>query len=183
MGSLSGEGLKISAVADSIDVLASLDESGGVRQIEWHQRVLSDEGLPSGDVDRVLRSELQHSTSCGTQSPVSSDVDVESLGGPPSKSAMFDIENGSNTRESLTRKLPGMSIVGQVVPSSSQYGGTGYCTSELETVARRKADEPVGANVCVGSKEGFSWSSRTGTQPDLGTARTKWNPSYSARTL
>ena len=80
-------------------MLVLLDESGGGRNIEGHQRVLSHEGLPCGDVDRVLRSQLQHSSSCGTKRPVSSDIDVEMLSGPPSKSFKFDIEGGSNTRK------------------------------------------------------------------------------------
>ena len=144
LDSFSGERLERFVEADPSGVLAFLDESGWGRHIERHQRVRSDEGLPSGDVDCVLRSELQHSSSCGTKRPLSSDVDVQNLGRPPSKSVMFDIENGSDTCESSSRKLHRMSIVGHAVPSSSQYGGAEYGTSELASIARKKADEPVG---------------------------------------
>ena len=76
-----------------------------------------------------------------------------------------------------------MSIVGQSVHSTFQYSGTDYGTSELESIARKKADEPVGANGCVGSAEGFWLSFRTETQPGFGTGRTKYYPSDSAGTL
>ena len=66
-----------------------------------------------------------------------------------------------------------MSVFGQSVPSNSQYDRTNSATSDLESFARRKADEPVRTNVCAGSAEGFSLYSRTETQPGLGTGWTK----------
>ena len=147
--------------------------SVGNRHTGGHETLLSDKGSPSGDLDRVLRSELQQSW--GTKRLVSSDVDVEKFGLPPSKTAMFDIESGSNTRESWSRNLLGTSIVEPCVPSTFQYGGTDYGTSELEPVARKKADEPVGANVCVGSAENFSLYSGNETQSGHGTGRTKYD--------
>ena len=83
--------------ADPSGVLALLDENVEDHQFERLQRAQIDECLPSGDVHQVLRSELQQSSSCGSNRPVSSDVDVERLGGPPWKSVMFDVESGSNT--------------------------------------------------------------------------------------
>ena len=124
-------------------------------------------------MDHVLRSELLQSCSCGTKRPLSSDVVVERLGGPRLESFMFDIQSGSYTCESSSRNFFGMSIVGQSVPKTSQYDGTDYATSELESIARKKADEPVGAIVCVGSAERFSLYSRTETHLGLGTGRTK----------
>ena len=64
-------------------------------------------------------------------------------------------------------------VVGQAFAGTSQYGRTDYGTSELESIARMNADEPVGANVCVGSAEGFSLYSRTEIQPGFGTGRTQ----------
>ena len=107
-------------------------------------------------MDRVLRSKFQHSNSFVTKRPVSRDVDVEKLGGPPSKSVIFDIESGSNTRELSSRNLLGMSIVGQVVRSTSQYGATDHDTSELESIAQKKAVELVRASVYIGTTERFS---------------------------
>ena len=114
---------------------------------------------------------------------LSSDVDVERLGGPPSKSFLFDIERGSNTRESSSRKLLGVSIVGQSVHSTSQCGETDYGTSELECIARKTANEQVRTNVCVVSAEAFLLYSRTETQAGYGTGRTNYYPSDSARTM
>ena len=107
---------------DPSGVLVLLDESGGGRHIQGLQRVLNDESTLSGDMDRVLRSELQHS-SCDSKRLVSIEFDVDMLGGPPSKSGMFDIESGSKTRELSGRNLPGMSVVGHSVPSTSQHIG------------------------------------------------------------
>ena len=81
------------------------------------------------------------------------EVNVERLGGPPSNSVMFDFESVNFTRESSTRKLHGISVIGQSVHSTSQYDGTDHVNFELESIARKKADEPVGAIVCVGSAE------------------------------
>ena len=121
-----------------------------------------------------MRSELLHSSSCGSKRPVSSDVDMEILGGPPSKTVMSDMESVSKTSESSSRNLLRMSIVGQSVPSTSHYDGTDYGTSELESSARKKAHEPVRTNVSVGSSEGFSLYSISETCPGLGTGRTKF---------
>ena len=136
-------------------MLALLDESGGGHHIKGHQRIQIDKGLASGEVDCVLWSKLFHNRSCASKRTVSIDVDVERLGGPPSKSVMFDIESGINTRVSASQNLLGMSIVGQFVPSTSQFGGTDYGTSEKESIARKKADEPVGGKICAGSAEDF----------------------------
>ena len=84
-------------------LLALLDESVESQQIEGHQRVQSDEDLPSCDLNHILRSDLQHSSSCESRRSVSMDFVVERLGGPPAKSVMFDIESGSNTRVSWSR--------------------------------------------------------------------------------
>ena len=76
-----------------------------------------------------------------------------------------------------------MSIVGQYVLSFSQYNERDYGTSELESIPRKKADEPVGLNVCVGSAGGISLYFKTEIQHSLGNGRTKYYPSYSARAL
>ena len=78
---------------DPSDVLALLEESRD-RHIRGLEAVLSDEFLPSGDLGRVLRSELQQSSICGTKDLCQINVDMERLGGFPSKSVMFDFESG-----------------------------------------------------------------------------------------
>ena len=106
--------------------------------------------------------------SFGTERRVPKEVDVERLGGPPSKSVIFDIESGSNSGESSGRNFLGMSAVGLSIPNTSQHGGTDYGTSELMAIARKKGDETVGASVAVGSLERLSLYSKNETQPGLG---------------
>ena len=139
-------------------MLALLDESGGDCQTGGPETILS------GDVDHVLRSELQRSSSCGTKRPVSSDVDVETLGRSPWESVMFDIQSGTMTRESSSRKFFGMSFVAQSVPSTSQFIETDNGTSEWESIARKMADWPFGVKVCVGNADKYSLYSRTEIQ-------------------
>ena len=71
------------------------------------------------------------------------------------------------------------------VTNTSQFGGTNYGTSELEYISRKKANQPIGAKVCVGSAEAerLSLYSRTETHGDQSTGRTKYYPGGSARTL
>ena len=118
--SVTGEGLGRIAEWDPSGVLALLDESGGDRHTGGHGTLLSEECLPSGDTDCVPQTELRHSSSCGTKRRVSSKVDVENLGGPPSKSALFDIGSLSNTRESSSPNLLGMPVARLSVPSTRQ---------------------------------------------------------------
>ena len=174
LGSLSGEGLRRIVEADQSVTLALIKESCVHRYTGGLEAVLSYEVLLSGDVGRFLRSELQQITSCGTKRRVSSDIDVERLSGPPSKSVMFDIERGSNTLESSSRILFEISTVGQCVPITSQYGGTDCGTSELESIARKTTDEPVETNVCVGSAKRFSLHSIIETETSLVTGWTKY---------
>ena len=83
LDSFSGECLERIVEADLSGVLALLDENGGCQHPKAHPRKKGDVGLLSGDAKRVLRSNLQQSSSCGSKGPVSSDFDVDWLGGPP----------------------------------------------------------------------------------------------------
>ena len=56
---LSREVLETIAAVDPSGVLAFLDENGTDRHVGGNEAVLKDEGLASGDVNRVLESELQ----------------------------------------------------------------------------------------------------------------------------
>ena len=80
LDSHSAEGLERIAEMDPSGVFASLDGSGTNRHVEGNAAVLSDQESPSGDVDRVQRSELQQTSSFRRRVPIV--ADDEMLGGP-----------------------------------------------------------------------------------------------------
>ena len=83
-------------------------------------------------------------------------------------------------RGSSSHDWLGMSVVRHCIPSICQFGQTDYGTSEIEVFVRKKADEPVGASVCVSSAEGLSSDFRTEAQPRFGTGWTKYDLGDSA---
>ena len=102
---------------------------------------------------------------------------------PPPKSVVLDVASECNVRGSFSCGLIGLSLMGQSFLSTSKFSGTDYCISELESIVRKKLEEPVGAHVCVGSAVRFCSPSRNDAQPGLGTGQTKYCPSDSVRAL
>ena len=84
---------------DPSGVLALLDESGADRHVGESETVLNGEDLPSGDVDRVSRTELQQISSSGIKRRVLNELDGDTLVEPSSKSVMFNVASWSNERE------------------------------------------------------------------------------------
>ena len=76
LDSLSGEGLERIVEVDQSGVLALLDESGADLHVGGNEAVLSDVGLPSCYVERVVWSELQQSSSKSVRRRVPSGLDV-----------------------------------------------------------------------------------------------------------
>ena len=79
--------------------------------------------------------------------------------------------------------LVGVSDAGQSIPSSSRPDDTDYCTSELESVARRRVGDMSGMRVCEAAGLDLPGSSRATVQHGLGAGRSNFYPSESARTL
>ena len=73
---LSGEGLESIVEVDPFCVLASSIESDADVHTGLHVTLRCDEGLPNGDVDRVLRYKLHQNSSCGMKRRVPNYVDV-----------------------------------------------------------------------------------------------------------
>ena len=76
-----------------------------------------------------------------------------------------------------------MSDVGQSFPSSSRTDGTDYGTSELESIARRRVDDVSRRRDHAAAGMGLPCFSGSTVQQGLGTRRSKFYPSDSARTL
>ena len=91
-----------------------------------------------------MRPEIAGGGTGGASKRLSSEVEVTMLGELPSKCVMFDIASGSNLHESTSHGLLGVANVGH---SSSQFDGTDYGASELESITRRQANEATGARV------------------------------------
>ena len=79
--------------------------------------------------------------------------------------------------------MVGVSDAGQSPPSSSRPDGTDYGTSELESTARRRAGDVSETRVHEAGRVDLLRSSGTPVQHELGTGRSKYDPSDSARTL
>ena len=126
------------------------------------------EKLQLGTVDCVLRSELEKNSSFGGKESVSNEREVDVLDRPPSNIVMFDVTGGSSERESASRWLLGMSSIVQAFRNRSQLDGREHGTSELESIARRRADELAIARVRRGGAEDIPPLSGIQAQPAFG---------------
>ena len=79
--------------------------------------------------------------------------------------------------------LVGVSGAGQSFSSSSRPDDTGYGTSELESIARRRVGSLSRGRVFEVAEPDLPTVSGAAVQPDLGVGRSKYYPSESARTL
>ena len=99
------------------------------------------------------------------------------------KSVAFQFDNAGGILSSAGSETVGVSDAGQPFPSSSQPDDTEYGISELESIARRQADNVSGKRVLEGAEMGLLCSSGTTVQHGLVTGRSKYYPSDAARTL
>ena len=99
-------------------------------------------------MDRILHSELVEGCSSGKKC-LSTGEDLTVLGGPPSKSVMFNIAGESTFHESTARRSCSVANLGYSFRIPFQFDGTEYGTSELLSIARKRADENTGARVSV----------------------------------
>ena len=110
-------------------------------------------------------------------------MDADVAGKGPSKIVAFLFADEGGILSSASCGLVGVSDAGQPFPSSSRSDDNDHGTSELESIARRLVDDVSGRRVHEGEGMGLPCSSGTTMQHGLGTGRSKFYPSYSAKTL
>ena len=110
-------------------------------------------------------------------------VDVSAANERPAKSVAFDFDSAGGRLPFEGCGLVGVSYCGRSFPSSSRPDDTDYGTSELESVARKRVDYVSGSRVREIAGLDLPGSSGTIVQHGLGTGRSKYYPSESARTL
>ena len=181
--SLGGDGIVNIAEVDPAGVPELLDSNLVVRDNTGSGEVTADDNFPRGQVDSILRSELQEKTIDGRSKRSLCDVDFGVLDERPSKSVAFEFDDSGGRLFSDRCTLAGVSDAGQSFPSSSRPGDTDYGTSELESIARRRVGSLSGGRVFEVAEPDLPTVSGATVRPDLGVGRSKYYPSESARTL
>ena len=183
MDSFKGEGLDKIVEVDSSVVLELLDENLKDRGSTGSNVVAFDKEMPKSRVDDYSRSELQETEIGSVSKQPLCDVDVGAADERPSKSVVFQFGNAGGRLSSAGCEFVGVSDAGQSFPSSSRPDDTEYGTSELESIARKRADDVSGRRVHEATGMGLPCPSGTSVQHGLGTGRSKYYPRDSARTL
>ena len=145
--SLGGDGIENFAEVDPAGVLELLDSNLVDRGNTGSGVVTVDDEIPRGQVDSILRSELQEKTTGGRSKRSLCDVDFGVVDERPSKSVAFEFDDSGGRLFSDRCTLVGVSDAGQSLPSSSRPGDTDYGTSELESIARRRVGSLSGGRV------------------------------------
>ena len=179
---LNGLGLKKVVEVDPSGILALSEQLNVGHRDIVDEVVERHECLRLSDMDRILRSELVEGSSRATKR-LSSGEDVTVLGGPPPKSNMLKIAGQSAVNELTGREFCSVANLGHSFLSSSQFDGTGYATSEFDSMAPKTADEITEVRGSVSDAIDVLSVPRGETQHGLGKGLTKFYPSYSARTL
>ena len=183
LDSISGEGLDRIVEVDPTVVLELLDENLAHRGSTGSDVVAVDEELPRSRADDNLRSGLQEKEIGRVSKRPLCNVDVGAADERPSKSVAFQLDNTGGRLFSEECELVGVSNAGQSLPSSSRPDDTDYGTSELESIARRRVDAVSEKRVHEAGGRDLPCSSGFTVQQGLGTGRSKYYPSDSARTL
>ena len=181
--SLGGDGIENIAEVDPAGVLELLDSNLVDRDNTGSGVVTVDDEFPRGQVDSILRSELQEKTIGGRSKRSLCDVGFGVVDERPSKSVAFEFDDSGGRLFSDRCTLVGVSDAGQSFPSSSRPGDTDYGTSELESIARRRVGSLSGGRVFEVAEPDLPTVSGGTMRPDLGVGRSKYYPSESARTL
>ena len=145
--------------------------------------VPADNEFPRGQVDSILRSELQEKTIDGRSKRSLCDVVFGVVDERPSKSVAFELDDSGGRLFSDRCTLVGVSDAGQSFPSSSRPGDTDYGTSELESIARRRVGSLSGRRVFEVAEPDLLTVFGATVRPDLGVGCSKYYHSESARTL
>ena len=181
--SLGGDGIEKIAEVDPAGVLELLDSNMVDRDNTGSGVVTVDDEIPSGQVDSILRSELQEKAIGGRSKRSLCDVDFGVVDEQPSKSVAFEFDDSGGRLFSDRCTFVGVSDAGQSFPSSSRPGDTDYGTSELESIARRPVGSLSGGRIFEVAEPDLPTVSGATVRPDLGVGRSKYYPSESARTL
>ena len=181
--SLGGDGIVNFAEVDPAGVLELLDSNLVDRDNTGSGVVTVEDEFPRGQVDSILRSELQEKTIGGRSKRSLCDVDFGVVDERPSKSVAFEFDDSGGRLFSDRWTLVGVSDAGQSFPSSSRPGDTDYGTSELESIARKRVGSLSGGRVFEVAEPDLPTVSGATVRPGLGVERSKYYPSESARTL
>ena len=111
------------------------------------------------------------------------DVDHGAADERPLKTVAFEFDNAGGRLNSGECELVGVSDAGQSFPSGSRPDETGFGTSEIESIARKRIGDASGKRIREAVGIDLPCSSGTSLQHGLGTGRSKYFPSESARTL
>ena len=145
--------------------------------------VAVDKEMSRSRVVDILRLELQEKRIGSVSRRPLCDVDVCVADERPAKSVAVQFDTAGGRLSSEGCGLVGESDAGQSFPSSSRPDDTDYGTSELESIARKRVDDVSGRRVHEVAGMDLPFSSGTTMQHGLGTGRSKYYPSESARTL
>ena len=142
-----------------------------------------DNKFPRIKVDEILRAELG-GKKIGVGSKRSlRDVELGVADERPSKSVAFEVDDSGGKSFCDRYIVIGVSDPGQSFPSISRPDDTECGTSELESIARRRVGSLSGGRVSEAVECNLPAVSGARVQPGLGTGRSKYYPSESARTL
>ena len=142
LDSLSGEGLKKIVEVDLPRMLALLEKSIAGHCDNLEEVVKRNKRLRLGDIDRIEGSS-------GRNKRLSNWEDVTVTVGPLPKIVMFIFAGESTVNESTGHWSCSVAKVVNSFLNSIQFDGTEYGTSELESIARKRADEITGARVSL----------------------------------
>ena len=181
--SVGGDGIENIAEVDPAGVLELLDSNLVDHDNTGIGVVTADNEFPRGQVDSILRSELQEKTIDGRSKRSLCNVDFGVVDERPSKSVAFEFDDSGDRLFSDRCTLAGVSDAGQSFPSSSRPGDTDHGTSELESIARRRVGSLSGGRVFEVAEPDLPTVSGATVRPDLGVGRSKYYPSVSARSL
>ena len=183
LNSFSDEGLDRIVEVDPTVVLELLDENLANCGSTGRDVVAVDEEMPKSLMDDILRSGLQEKDIGSVSKRPLCDVDVGAADKRPSKKVAFQLDNTGGRLFSVEYELVGVSNAGQSFPSSSRPDDTVYGTSELESIARKRVDDVSGRRFREAAGLDLPGSIGTTVQHGLGTERSNYYPSESARTL
>ena len=180
---LNGQGLERILEVDPCGVLELLNESGVEHSDKRVEIVCNEKAMPLGGVDRNLRSELSQESSDGANKGRLQVADVNESKGPPSKSVAFRVSNERGGLSPASSRSTGVPNVGQLLPSGSRRNGTVYGTSELKSIAWRRADKLSETKFYGNGQMGFLSLAEVATQQEMNTRCSKLCSIDSARTL
>ena len=181
--SLRGDGIENFEEVDPAGVLELLDSNSMGRGNAGIGVVTVDDEITKSQLDDILRSELGGKKIGVGRKRHLCDAEIGVADERPSKSVASEFDDAGGRLFSERCTLVGVSDAGQSFPSSSRPDDTDYGTSVLESIARRRVGSLSGGRVFEVAEPDLPAVSGATAQPGLGTGRSAYYPSESARTL